>query len=168
MKIFLIGLPGSGKSTLGKLLAENLQYRFIDLDQAIEAVAGKTIPEIFSQQGEEKFRELEHEALLAQMEVDSKFVMATGGGTPCFRDNMALMRKAGKTIFLDIPIREIVRRIKQTDRAERPLLGRIHPDELKVTIETLRTRRLPFYKMADIVVPSTQITVQEIMQRVNA
>ncbi|MEM8967400.1 MAG: shikimate kinase, partial [Bacteroidota bacterium] len=107
LKLFLVGLPGSGKSTLGKQLAEKLDLPFIDLDDIIEAEARQPIRKIFARQGEDYFRRLEQKTLLDTISQNSDFVMATGGGATCFFDNMQKMNDAGTTIFVDTPITEI-------------------------------------------------------------
>ena len=99
MKIFLIGLPGSGKSTIGKSLALELSYPFIDLDLDIEKAEGRTIKQIFKQMHEGYFRQLESKALKKYCQSQDSFVMATGGGAPCFFDNMEQINQAGKSVF---------------------------------------------------------------------
>jgi len=98
-KIFLIGMPASAKTTLGEKLAAHLQIPFIDLDDVIVKAAGKSIKEVFEQEGEDHFRELEHDALHQSINAHPGFIMATGGGTPCFFDNMKVMKKAGTVYF---------------------------------------------------------------------
>ena len=99
--IYMLGMPSSGKSTLGRQLAKELNYDFIDLDKRIEVIEGKRIPEIFSIEGEEYFRKVESEQL-RKIPSDNKLVIATGGGTPCFNDNMAFIKSSGISIFLDV------------------------------------------------------------------
>ncbi|MCW5910410.1 MAG: shikimate kinase [Cyclobacteriaceae bacterium] len=152
MKIYLIGLPGCGKSTLGRQLARELSVAFIDLDQEIEKLVGLSVREIFKQYGESFFRKQESETLRTISEAYTEFVMATGGGAPVFHDNMKLMNAAGKTVFLDVPTREITNRILQSNKnkEERPLLASLAPDELKDKIEFLRSQRISFYREAQI------------------
>src|SRR5258708_15000387 len=123
MKIFLLGLPGSGKTTIGKELAGLLRIPFVDLELEIEKSFKKKITEIFEKQGEGYFRELEAKQLRKWCSAPSGFVMATGGGTPCFYDNLKFINQTGKSIFLDVPAREIVKRIKKAELMERPLLA---------------------------------------------
>ena len=99
MKIFLIGLPGSGKTTLGKQVASHLSIPFVDLDAAIEKAEQRTIPEIFKQSGENYFRKIESDLLKKWAESTTDFLMATGGGAPCFFDNVEVMNRAGITFF---------------------------------------------------------------------
>jgi shikimate kinase len=152
MKVYLIGLPGSGKSTLGKQLADELTVPFIDLDQSIEQESGKSIPAIFSEQGEEYFRSLEAVAL-RQRSKAAAFVMACGGGTPCFHDNMEFMNASGKTVFLDVPVSEIVKRFSSTQEYKlRPLLNESDPEKLSGKLEDLLKKRLLFYQQAAVTV----------------
>ena len=150
MKIFLIGLPGCGKSTLGKQLARHLNVVFIDLDQEIEKSVGLPVRGIFKKYGESFFRKQESETLRTLGETETDFIMATGGGAPVFHDNMKFMNTTGKTVFLDVPTREITNRILQSNKEERPLLASLAPDELKDKIEFLRSQRISFYSQAQV------------------
>ena len=148
MKIFLIGLPGSGKTTMGKQIAAALSLPFVDLDKEIERREGRLIREIFKDKTESYFRILETNELASWCDSDKSFVMATGGGAPCFHGNMAMINKAGTSIFLDIPASEIARRIEKTNVEERPLLAAGGQHALKDNIEALRSNRLSFYRQA--------------------
>lgn len=148
MKIYLIGLPGCGKSTLGKQLARQLNVDFIDLDQEIEKLVGLPVREIFKKYGESFFRKQESETLRSVSDSQLDFIMATGGGAPIFHDNIKFMNAAGQTVFLDVPTREITNRIMQSNKEERPLLTSLAPDELKDKIEFLRSQRITFYNQA--------------------
>ena len=150
MKIFLIGLPCCGKSTLGKQLARHLNVSFIDLDQEIEKSVGLPVREIFKKYGESFFRKQESETLRTLGEIETDFIMATGGGAPVFHDNIKFMNTTGKTVFLDVPTREITNRILQSNKEERPLLASLAPDELKDKIEFLRSQRISFYSQAQV------------------
>jgi shikimate kinase len=150
MKVFLIGLPGSGKTTMGKKIAAALSVPFVDLDKEIERREGRLIREIFRQKSEDHFRILEANELASWCESDKRFVMATGGGAPCFFHNMEMINKAGTSIFLDVPASEIASRIQKTDVEERPLLAAGGVASLKDNIETMRTSRLSFYKKAKL------------------
>jgi shikimate kinase len=166
MKIFLIGLPGSGKTTVGKQLAEKMNLSFVDLDLEIEKQEGKTVQEIFAQKKENYFRELESNALRSFCSSKSDFVMATGGGTPCFFNNMELMNQSGKTIFLDVPASEITARLQKTNLAERPLFSKLSSDQLKDKIEWLRSQRIPYYKQAHHLIPGHSVSLQEIIGKI--
>jgi shikimate kinase len=163
MKIFLLGLPGSGKTTLGKRLAAALQLPFVDLDKEIEKTEGRQIREIFAEKKEDYFRKLESAELKKWSDKPDDFVMATGGGAPCFFDNIDVINKAGKSIFLDVPATEIVRRISLGPVEKRPLLAASGKDGLKDSIEFLRTNRLSYYKQASLTFTGAVISVQEIV-----
>ena len=165
MKIFLIGLPGSGKSTIGKSLALELSLPFIDLDQEIEKQEGRTIKQIFKQMHEGYFRQLESRALKNYCQSQDSFVLATGGGAPCFFDNMEQINKAGKSIFLDVPPREIARRIINTHVSERPLLATDDPESLKDRIEFMRSQRVNFYKQAHVVISGERIEIKALVEK---
>ena len=167
MKIFLIGLPGSGKSTIGKALAKGLKISFVDLDKEIEKEEGMTPSEIFAMKKEEYFRKVESKELKRLCTSPSGFVMATGGGTPCFFDNMEVINRSGISIFLDVSAREVSERMLKTDLAKRPLLAKSSGDEVKDRIEFLRSSRISFYKQAHIIIDGDQITVEELIRLIN-
>lgn len=118
MRLYLTGFMGSGKSTVGKRLAELLEWQFLDLDAAVVDLAGLTVPEIFSQQGEAAFRRLEREALEETLLRDG-LVVATGGGTLTVKANRELLVGRGVTVWLNPPFSTIMRRIGRG--ADRPL-----------------------------------------------
>lgn len=144
-KIFLVGLPGAGKTTLGLELAHHLGVQFVDLDQEIEKNARQTINAIFEEKGENHFRQLEHKYLINSIAELSNFVMATGGGTPCFFNNMELMKRSGLTIFIKTPLQIIKQRLK--DDLDRPLMK-------SNTLEFLNESRKEWYEQADHTVRS--------------
>jgi shikimate kinase len=165
-KIFLIGLPGSGKTTLGKQLAESLKLPFVDLDKAIEGAAGKKVEDIFKELGEPGFRKVESDILTQHCNLNENLVMATGGGAPCFGNNIEVMKKSGTVIFLDVPPKTISERIIH-EVAHRPLLKRETPDSLKDRIEFLRSQRISFYKQAHHTISGSEITVQKILDLIS-
>jgi shikimate kinase len=163
MKIFLVGLPGSGKSTLGKQLAFELKLPFVDLDAEIEKSLETSVKEIFKKHGEDLFRKKESAMLHHFCDTATDFVMATGGGVPVFFDNMAFMNQQGHTIFLDVPPREIAKRVLKTQVEDRPLLKAKHPDELKDQIEFLRSQRIPFYQQAHTCLKGEAIQLSDLV-----
>ena len=168
MKIFLIGLPGCGKSTLGKQLSRKLNIPFIDLDVEIERSMDLPIKDIFKKFGEPSFRKTET-AMLKNISVQrEEFVMATGGGAPIFFDNMIFMNNQGRTIFIDVPAREIADRISRSNLEERPLLARLAPDELKDQIEFLRSQRINFYNQASLRVEGNSIGVEDVLGKLTS
>jgi shikimate kinase len=120
--LHLLGLPGSGKTTIGRQLAAHYGWEFRDLDADIVAEAGRTVPEIFAAEGEAGFRQREAAALRAvAARPGPPLVLATGGGTPCFHDNLAILQATGFTLWLDVPVPELVRRLLRS-ATKRPLL----------------------------------------------
>ncbi|WP_422361256.1 shikimate kinase [Reichenbachiella sp.] len=159
-KIFLVGMPGSGKSTLGKQLAEKLNRNFFDLDAEIERMAGWVIPDIFEQIGEDYFRELENSVLTMLIKLNEPAVIATGGGAPCFFDNMDQMNGAGATIFINTPMDTIIERVKK-EKSTRPLVNRMEDDSLAQDMEALYKKRLPHYEKASF---TTNSNLQDVVQ----
>lgn len=150
MKIFLVGMLGSGKTTLGKQLAEHLNVQFIDLDWEIEKRENKSISDIFSQHGEDHFRQIEAELLREWAGSSENFVMGTGGGAPCFYNGMDIINAAGLSIFLDVTVDELKSRLaKATDR---PLLQSTDENERETKLHALRAARLPVYQQSHIVI----------------
>jgi len=144
--IYLTGFMGSGKSHTGQRLAAALGLPFLDLDEAIEAKAGKTISEIFADEGEDAFRKLETSALRQTSELPPT-VVSTGGGAPCFNDNMEWMNRNGQTVFLDPPVSVLLQRL-DTGRDHRPLLQ--PAKELETFITQKLASRRQHYEKANI------------------
>ena len=140
---------GCGKSYLGKLLAERLQYSFVDMDAYLEAKEGKTISDIFKEGGEGAFRKLERDYLTASGDFE-RTVIATGGGCPCFYDNMEWMDISGQTIYLKTPIAILVNRLHK-ETTHRPLLAGKSKKELHAFIDSKLQERAPYYEQAQII-----------------
>ncbi|MBS1491158.1 MAG: shikimate kinase [Bacteroidetes bacterium] len=166
MKIFLIGLPGSGKTTLGKKLSEKLSLPLVDLDAVLEKTEGKTIQQLFAEKQEAYFRECESATLKKYSTSNLDFVMATGGGAPAFFNNMDWMNQAGITVFLDVPVADILQRLQPADLMSRPLFAGLTPDQRKDKIESLRLQRLPFYEKARYRFSPEEITVENILRKI--
>lgn len=145
-RIFLVGYMCAGKTTIGMALAQKLGYRFIDLDQYIEQQEGKSVSAIFAQKGETYFRQLEQQAL-QDMFAKERVIIATGGGTPCQGNNMALMNQHGTTVFLNPSIDELAARL-EIGKHTRPLLKDKTSKEMRHFIEQMLAQRLPYYSQA--------------------
>ena len=156
MKIFLIGLMGSGKSYWTKQLAKKYKTGGYDLDYLIEVKEEKAIAELFTEDGEAYFRKVES-TVLKWFEQKKTYVLATGGGAPCFFDNMAWMNKQGITIWLDEPLPVIAERLAP-EKAHRPLIAKLSDKELLSFLEKQRVERLPFYSAAHIHLQDETIT----------
>lgn len=165
MKIFLVGMPGSGKSTLGKQAAEFLGAGFVDLDAEVEKSEGKSIPEIFSGSGEEYFRQVEARLLREWAASTLPFVMATGGGAPCFHGGMDIINEHGISVFLDCTVDELVERVKRN--RERPLLLSSDEEELRKKLNTMLSTRKDCYSKAKIILhkPSLESLLKELRIR---
>ena len=142
MRIALVGYMGSGKSTIGKLLAAHLRLPFIDLDSAIEQQEQMSIADLFKMKGEDYFRSCEEKVLRALMTDSPAFVVATGGCTPCFFDNMKLLNEQSNTFYLDCDASIIHERIASA-KQDRPLFS----SDIKKLQQHLSSR-IPFYSMA--------------------
>ncbi len=149
MLIFLLGFMGSGKSTIGRALAKRLQLEFVDLDEFIEAQEGRSISVIFEQNGEEYFRALETSALQHILNADKNAIVSLGGGTPCFNDNMDLLKQY-PTVYLKTSNEELFKRLSR-QRDHRPLIAGSSDEQLKEIIETRINDREPFYNKASII-----------------
>ena len=145
-RIFLIGYMGAGKTTLGRALAKELGIQFIDMDSYIEARFCKTISKIFAEKGEEGFREIERRMLHEVGEFED-VIISTGGGTPCFFDNVEYMNSQGTTVFLDVPEERLFIRLSIA-RSNRPLIKEKNDEELKSFITEQLAKRRPHYEKA--------------------
>lgn len=146
IRIFLTGYMGAGKTTLGKALARELHIPFIDLDWYIEERFHKTVRELFSERGEDGFRKLEKNMLHEVGEFEN-VVVSTGGGAPCFFDNMEYMNRVGNTVFLDVDPEVLFRRLRVA-KQQRPILKDKKDDELLEFIVNALEKRTPFYRQA--------------------
>ncbi|MFN8291877.1 MAG: shikimate kinase [Chitinophagaceae bacterium] len=165
MKIFLIGFMGSGKTYWGRLLSQKLGLPFFDLDEQVVAHAGKSIPEIFASEGEEHFRLLEKEVLYIITESHDSFVMACGGGSPCFFNNIEYMNQAGTTVWINTP-RDILfgRLIKE--RPGRPLIKELSDDKLRAFISRKFSDRKIYYEQAAITVEEEPVQLDHLIEKI--
>lgn len=147
--IILVGMMSSGKSTLGKKLARMMGYRFLDLDKLIESREGMAISLIFSSKGEPYFRKLESE-ILKEIQANRGIILASGGGTPCFFDNMQYINNLGISVFLDIPASDLAKRIENHGKDDRPILSGV--SSLELELKQKIEQRMPFYSQAQLTV----------------
>ena len=146
IRIFLTGYMGAGKTTLGKAFAREVKVPFIDLDWYIEERFHRTVPQLFAERGEDGFRRLE-QSMLHEVGDFEDVVISTGGGTPCFFDNMDYMNAQGETVFLDVPVDVLFRRLRAAT-AQRPILQGKSDEELRGFIGEALRQRMPHYAKA--------------------
>ena len=160
MKIFLIGFMGSGKTTLGRKLAARMGCEFIDLDHKLEQQVELSIAEYFSIFGEDAFRTLESEVLKKTIYPDN-VVISTGGGLPCYFDNMDWMKANGKVIYIKLSPKTLADRL-ESGKEERPLLQDKHGDDLIAFIEQKLAEREGFYSQANIIADGLSLTAERL------
>lgn len=168
--IVLLGYMGSGKSLIGKKLAEVLQWPYCDLDVLIEQEAGQSIPEFFKEKGEIKFRILESQVLQDQLSNPKNQVLALGGGTPCYAGNMdkLLAAEGIQTIYLKTQLDTLVNRL-WPERAQRPLIAHLeNQDDLKDFVRKHLFDRSPYYMQAQLRIDSSEKTPQQIVAEIVA
>lgn len=166
LKVVLLGYMASGKSSIGKLLAEQLKLPFKDLDLEIEKSVGIDIPTIFNKKGELFFRKKETEVLKELMNSDEAFVLALGGGTPCYGSNLQIIdSQTEHTIYLRLKIPTLVNRI-MNEKNQRPLVATISDGELPEFIGKHLFERSPFYSKADIIIECDDKSIQAIVKEV--
>jgi shikimate kinase len=164
MIIFLIGFMGSGKSTLGKRLAKKIGYEFFDMDHSIEEQQGLTVAEIFEQKGEPFFRALET-GFIESLASDRDLVIATGGGVPCFGQNMNLMNQKGVTVYLKLSPASLVGRLENA-RNVRPLIASIPKERLIEYIENKLPERERYYNQARCIIKGENVKPDHVVSLV--
>jgi len=167
MKIILLGYMGSGKSTIGKALANELKLSFIDLDHAIENEIGMSIRDFFDTSGELKFRRLENEVLKKLLDENSDMILSTGGGTPCYGNNLELLKSASnaKVFYLKGSIKTLTERLL-SEKDTRPLIQSIDEKDLPEFIGKHLFERSNFYLQAHHVVEIDQKSVEMIVEEI--
>jgi shikimate kinase len=160
MKIFLVGFMGSGKTTIGKKLANYLKYEFVDVDKLIEFKVGMSIVDYFEIHGEQAFREIERE-VLQTAHLGENAIIATGGGSPCYGDNMTWMNANGQVVYLSLPPKALAVRLENS-KAERPLIKNLKGDELVDFISNKLLEREVFYNQAKFVVSASDLTAERL------
>jgi shikimate kinase len=163
LKVVLVGLPGSGKSTFGRQLAQELGFPFLDLDQQIEEKYLSKIPEIFSIHGEGKFREWESNTLEELLHRDTPFVLASGGGAPCFNDNMDLINANAISVYLDVPLESISMRLQASKVQNRRMFQSLDQGEIILKLKSLLVSREFFYNQAKIKLSGEDFSAELLM-----
>lgn len=161
--IILIGFMASGKSTLGKKLANKLEFDFIDTDDLIEKSEQISINEIFETKGEDYFRLLEKK--LIEKLPNENTVIAVGGGLPCYSDNMKSLNSKGCTVYLKRPAKELFNRLLNA-KNKRPLVKNLSEDELLLFIEKKLKGREVFYEQSQIILERNEQTVKDIVKKI--
>lgn len=153
---------GAGKSRLGSRIASLMDLKFIDLDREIEKDQGLTIDQIFREKGEKGFREIEKRVLHQNIKSD-RLVLACGGGTPCYEDNMEVMNESGTTILLDVPPEVLLSRLLNS-KQKRPLIENKNEEELREYIDLKLAEREPYYNKAKIKIDPLNTSLELIKQ----
>ena len=164
--IYLIGFSTSGKSTLGKIIAEKLNYHFIDLDEAISQQQGKSINALFDEFGEEGFRKIEQQLLVNTLFL-TETVIACGGGTPCYSDNIDFLLRNGTVIYFEVDEAILLERMVN-NTAERPLFKGKTKEEIATHITNLLNVRKEFYERANITIKNNNEKESAITAVLNA
>ena len=164
MRIYIIGYMGCGKSTLGRKLASYAGLQFLDMDHYIESRHCKSVPQIFAEEGEEVFRQKERKAL-EELSEFTNVIIATGGGAPCFFDNMELMNRTGKTIYLNINPRILAERLLES-KNERPLIKGKSKKELIQYIATTLKHRDKFYSKAHYQITVPDVELEKVLKMI--
>ena len=165
MKIFLVGFMGSGKSHWGQQLSEKIQLPFFDLDEQIESSEGKLISEIFSEYGEEYFRILEKDTLHIITESHDSFIMATGGGTPCYFNNIDYMNQSGTSVWINTPIEVLTERLSM-EKQKRPLIKDLDEAQVRGFIIKKFSDRKIYYQMANVRIDEESKTIDIILEKI--
>ena len=161
MKIFLIGYMGSGKTTIGKKLSNYLNYKFLDLDKYLENYYKSTIEEIFAVEGEDGFRKKEQKILDEVIKLHEDLVISTGGGTPCFFDNMEKINLAGTSLYFKVGVEVLVNRLKNA-KTQRPIIANKDEDELFSFISGHLAQRASYYEKAKLIVNASNFGSKEL------
>jgi len=164
-KIILMGYMASGKSTIAHLLADKLNCDAIDLDSFIEQKTGMKIPEIFKQKGEIHFRKLESRFLHKLLQQNNQFVLALGGGTPCYANNIISINKQAFSVYINLPVANLVERLK-TEKHQRPLVAHLKDKDLTEFVAKHLFERQAYYNKAQIIIPAKELRPEEICKKI--
>ncbi len=166
MKIFFIGFMGCGKTTWSRKLAAKLEYDFVDLDHVFEEQVGMTIAEYFTNHSQEEFRLLESK-ILKETPYAQNAVVSTGGGLPCFFDNMDWMNANGQTLYIKLSPKTLADRLDK-GKTTRPLLANLHGEELIGFIAEKLAEREGYYEQAKHIVSGIDMSVEMLAEEVGA
>ena len=165
MKIFFIGFMGTGKTHWGRILSQKLGIPFFDLDEQVSAHAGKSIVEMFNSEGEEQFRLQEKDVLHIITESHDSFVMACGGGSPCYFNNIEYMNQAGTTVWLNMAQAVLFQRLL-AEKDTRPLIKDLSDEKLKGFISKKFADRKIYYEQADITIDEEPAGVETLIEKI--
>ena len=163
MRIFIVGLKSSGKTTLGRELAKRMHMDFIDLDERLEQKFGMTIPELYLSEGEESFRKKETE-MLAEISPSDNIVVSTGGGAACYSDNMDLMNAWGITVYLKADESTLAERLLRVAH-ERPVVKGRTKEEIVEFVRELRSKCEPFYMKARHIIDEKEFSARQLIKK---
>ena len=167
MKLVLLGYMGSGKSTVGKILAKNLNISFYDLDDFIEENEKQSISEIFNSKGEIYFRKIEKKYLINLLHSDENIILSVGGGTPCYGDNLNIIKNNALSVYLKTGLHTLYTRLI-SEKEKRPLISEIKDDNLKEFIAKHLFERSPFFEQANLIIKCDEISTEEICSRITS
>ncbi len=156
---------GSGKTHWGHLLSEKLGMRFFDLDEQVAEHAGKSIPEIFATEGEEQFRMMEKDTLHIIAESHQQFIMACGGGSPCYFNNIDYMNQVGTTVWINSPLDTLFDRLVK-EKEKRPLLKELSDEQLRLFIHKKYSDRKIYYEQADVKVDEDPVQLDNLIEKI--
>jgi shikimate kinase len=166
MRIFLVGYMGSGKTSTGKLLARGLGYEFMDIDELFEGKYKISIQDFFKKYDESAFRKLEHDLLEETIQRDN-IVYSMGGGTPCFYDNMDILKRNGLTVYIKMPTKALFQRL-QASKKRRPVLHGLSDDELLGHIHDQLMIREMYYSQAELTVEGINLDIEALIRIIKA
>ncbi len=167
MKIILLGYMGSGKSTIAKALKDAFQINALDLDDYIIDKEGISIPKIFKNKGEIYFRKQENYYLKELLESKKSFILALGGGTPCYANNIELIKKHSKSIYLKAKLGTLFQRLRH-ENSSRPLISELNDEKLNEFIAKHLFERAPFYEQADHIITIDDKSIDTIATEIEA
>ena len=155
---------GSGKTHWGRLLSQKLSIPFFDLDEQVAEQAGRSIPEIFATEGEEQFRLREKDVLHLITESHESFVMACGGGSPCYFNNIEYMQQSGTTVWINTALEILFDRLVK-EKESRPLIKKFSDEQLKLFISKKFADRKIYYEQADIIIDDEPVQLEKLIDK---